>query len=321
MDDHSPAWRGARRVLVQTAVILMAVASRTYILFAVLGIWNRLFGGWASLFFCYAGSRNYIASYAPPMAEELLRWAPTPIAVLMQDGQRGLVVGAAVTEAEFLDPANAAAFRKLRLRLALAAKLMGVSRVSLAGILPSVLRDDDVLDIPDTRPVVAAAVLHAVGEVVDQRFGGVAPPIILLGGAGHVGRPTTDLLRQSGYLCQVVDPRDGTRRLPEGLRGQDALLVDISRFGAIGQHIADMWPELVVLNETFPRPKAAHRAAMQAAGVDLYHVAGVKGSVQPPLPFGYENAVPCCAAHTPPGAGEAEVVLLATGQRAAGPVD
>ena len=291
MEDVRPAWSLSRRVVVKSLALALAIASRTYLPYALLGVWNRAFGGWRSVFFCYAGSRNYIASYAAPMAVKLFRWVPSPIGVLTHNGARGLVLAAPVTETEFLDPANARSFRRLQRRLRLIARLTGVEAVNLAGILPGVLRDDEILDLPDIRATVAAVVRAAVGELVREL------PIILLGGAGHIGRPTGEALRADGLDVHVVDPRHGRQALPEALDGSPCLLVDVSRRGVIGDYIPQMWPALVVLNETFPRPASAHVDAMTAKGVEVYHLSGVAGSIYPPLPFGYENAVPCCAAH------------------------
>ena len=157
----------------------------------------------------------------------------------------------------------------------------------------------------------AVVVRAAVGEMVRERFGGQAPPIILLGGAGHVGRPVGETLWTAGHDVHVVDPRHGRRELPVALRGSPCLLVDVSRRGVIGDYVPQMWPGLVVLNETFPRPASAHVDAMTAAGVDVYHLSGVAGAIFPPLPFGYENAVPCCAAHGVGDRPDVRIVRLA----------
>lgn len=311
MSDTRPAWTRSRRLLIKLAVSLLAIGSLTYAPFALLGLWNRVFGGWRSIFFCYAGSRNFISSYAGGPLVDQFRWRPSPIGVLSQGGARGLVLAAPVTEADFLDPANAEHFARLRRRLKRVAWLVGAERINMAGILPGVLRDDDIIRAPDTRSIVVAAVVDAIDEIIAARFGGIAPPVIVLGGGGYVGAPVTGALRARGLDCHVVDPKQGARRLPDVLTGRPALLLDISRHGVIGGYIPDMWPGLVVLNETFPRPATANTQRMRDGGVDVYHISGVAGAVTPPLPFGYENAVPCCAAHRPPERGEARIVLLA----------
>ncbi|MEM9269407.1 MAG: hypothetical protein AAGA78_10775, partial [Pseudomonadota bacterium] len=154
LDDVSPAWGGLRRVALKSVLVVSAIACCTYIPYLVLGLWNRVFGGWHSVFFCYAGSRNFISSYAPAAAVDLFRWRPSPIGIMRQNGKFGCVLAAPVTEAEFLNPKNKDAFRRLRERLRRIAWCLGVEQVSLAGILPGILRQDDVLNSIDTRAVV-----------------------------------------------------------------------------------------------------------------------------------------------------------------------
>ncbi|MEM6661750.1 MAG: hypothetical protein AAF666_06190 [Pseudomonadota bacterium] len=297
MDDSRPSWGRARRTAIQIPLVIMAIFSRIYVTYALIGLWNRCFGGWRSIFFCYAGSQNFVSHYAPPGTEALIRWVPSPIGFLDHNGARGLVIAAPVSESDFLDPANERAFRRLRKRIRLIARLMGVKTVNLAGILPGILRDDDILDIPDTRATIAAAVNAAGVKMTECCFDGARPPVILLGGAGYVGAPTAELMWRDGFDVHIVDTRTGKAELPAILRGRRCLLIDISRRGVIADYIPQMWEGMVVLNETFPRPSGRHTLEMSLAGVDVFHLSGLKGSIVPPLPFGYENAVPCCAAH------------------------
>ena len=95
MEDARPAWSRPRRVIVKSVTLAMAVLSRTYLPFVILGLWNRTFGGWQSIFFCYAGSRNFIASYAAPTAATLFRWVPSPIGILSPQWSPGPRAGRA----------------------------------------------------------------------------------------------------------------------------------------------------------------------------------------------------------------------------------
>lgn len=310
MDDFSPSLNGLRRFVLKSLVMTAAIACCTYVPYVLIGLWNRSFGGWKSVFFCYAGSKNYTSSYAPRFAVDAFRWRPSPIGILKQDGEMGLVIASPVTEADFLNPANAKKFKALQRRLQWIVRLIGAKQLSLSGILPSVLRDSSTLKVADSRPVVAETVCQAVDQVVRDCFDGKVPALIILGGKGFVGDPTTRALRAQGHDCHVVDPKVRRQHLPEGLSGSQAILIDISRYGAIESYIPQMWSGLVVLNETFPRPSSRNIRSMQAMGIDVYHISGVAGSVRPPLPFGYENAVPCCAAHAPPAPGTARILKL-----------
>ncbi len=287
-----------RRVAIKAAVFVLAVLSLTGVTYWAIGVWNRRRGTWASVFYCYAGSTKFIDSYAPPGTVALFRWRPSPIGVLCQDGRLGVVLASPVTEAEFTDPANAAQFLRLQRRVARIAQLMRVETVNMAGILPGILAHSNALAVHDSRPVVVAAVAQAVAEVLAKALpDGSARDVVVLGGAGRIGRAVCAALTKDGYTAHPVDPRSGVQSLPIALQGKPCLLVDIARKGAIRAYIPQMWPGLVVLNEVFPCPSRRDVQLMTDKGVAVYHLAGVHGRVIPPLPHGYENAVPCCASH------------------------
>lgn len=311
MDDSAPAWPIARRIGIKAVILVTGLLCLTHLPYVVVGLWNRAFGGWRSVFLCYAGSPNFVATYAPGGIARWFLWRPSPIGILRQDGALGLVMATPMSEQDFLDPANAAAFRHLRIRLRRIAWMLGVEQINLAGILPSTIPADDVLQIRDSRPVVVAAVCTATRQMSKTiARHGTSVPIILLGGAGYVGAPAAAELQALGYDVHIVDPKAQQSALPKILHGRTALLIDISRKGVIGDYIDQMWPGLIVLNETFPRTSRKHVGQIQSAGVELWHLSGVAGRVTPPLPFGYDNAVPCCAAHVGPPDAPVRIVRL-----------
>ena len=292
----------------KAAVAVCALTSLTMVPYAILGLWNRLFGGWTSVFYCYAGSTQFIDTYAPGFLIGAFRWMPAPIGILKHEGTRGIVVASPVTEQHFLDPANADAFRKLQRRIRRIARLIGAKRISLTGILPSTIVDDGILKLPDTRPIVRRAVCAAVQRIVHERFAGDWPPILLIGGAGHIGVPIAASLRQGGATVHVIDPREPDPDIPRHLHGTRCLILDCSRKGVIETYANQMWPGMVLLNEVFPRPSRHVVDLLSEKGVECWHLSGLAGSVVPPLPHGYENAVPCCAAHG--ASGTPDVVLM-----------
>ncbi|MEM7268049.1 MAG: hypothetical protein AAF401_02220 [Pseudomonadota bacterium] len=304
-EDRAPDHGKLARMALQTCLFLTAVAGMTLAPYVLLGLWNRLFGGWRSVFFCYAGSPNFISTYAPPWMVDPLRWRPSPLGVLSQSGTRGLVLAAPVTEAEFLDPANAEKFATLQRRLWRIARILGVQDVNMAGILPSVLKDEDIRP-RDSRAVVAAAVDAAARKVAQENFK-TPPPIILIGGAGHVGAPTADRLREWAEV-HVIDPKLGSEVIPQ-LEGP-ALVIDIARRGVLTGYLDQLRPGWTVLNETFPQPSRTLVSQLRARGIDVWHLSGLKGRITPPLPFGYADAVPCCAAHEAGDPVEVRVVRL-----------
>jgi hypothetical protein len=220
------------------------------------------------------------------------------------------VLASPVTEGEFLDPANGAEFRRLQHRLARIARLMRVDAINLAGILPGVLANQGALIVNDSRPYVVRAVTAAVERMLDDHLPSGTRDVILIGGAGYVGRSVTAALRARGLCCHVVDPKLQTDALPDRLRGQPCLLVDIARQGVIARYVPQLWPGIVVLNETFPGPSRRLVRQMAARGVKVFHLSGVAGTIIPALSHGYEKAVPCCAVHEQSVQPEVRIVAL-----------
>ena len=162
--------------------------------------------------------------------------------------------------------------------------------------MPGVIKKDGILKLPDTRPIVQRAVSSAVARVRDAHFN-APPPILVIGGAGHIGLPITKALLESGAEVHVIDPREGERTLPAQLHGRPVLVLDCSRAGVLGTYVDQMWPGMVVLNEVFPRTPRTVVEQLSEKGIPCWHLSGLTGSIFPPLPHGYENAVPCCASH------------------------
>lgn len=285
-----------RMWLLKAGTGISAVLALLWLPYLAIGAWNRLAGGWRSVFFCYAGSRQFIDSYAGFGVERFFLWRPVPIAVLHHNGAWGLVIASPMSEADFLNPDNAAAFARLQRRIRRIASLIGAREINLAGILPSVLRHGRILPIPNSRHTIVAAVAEATQQVAADTLP-CGAPIIVIGGAGYIGGPLTERLLGAGHTVEVVDPSAGRAHLPEAYRGQPALVVDAARKGVLETYVDQMWPGLVVLNETFPRPSRTLTGRLAARGVSVWHLSGLVGRVIPPLPHGYENAVPCCAAH------------------------
>lgn len=277
---------------------LISLPSRTYLPFVIIGIVNRLLPKFRSLFYCYAGSRAYTETYVPKSLVSAFRWFPVPIALLQQNGEYGLVVASPLSEGEFLDPTNSKEFARLQKRLGFIAWILNVDQVNLAGILPGVVDRYDLLKPRDTREITTNAVWGAVKRLIDERFNGKTVPVVVIGGAGRIGLTITDHLSAKGFEVHILDPRRGTECMPKALVGHECLVVDVSRKGVINKYIGQMWAGMVVLNEVFPRPARGVARKLEAKGIEYWHLSGLSGWIVPPLPHGYENAVPCCAAHS-----------------------
>jgi hypothetical protein len=302
-----------RDIGLKVAIGVSALVSFTGFTYWAIGLWNKRRGTWTSVFFCYPGSRNFVTSYALPGADLLVRWRPIPIGVMQQNGEWGLVVAASVTEDDFLDPANAAQFKVLQQRLAQMAERMHVDTINVAGILPGVLKQTGGLAVNDTRATVVRAVVSAVALMRAEHLSPDVNDVIVLGGAGRIGSDVVTALRDQGWVCHVIDVAHGATDFPDHLHGQPTLLLDIARKGAIADYIPNMWPEIVVLNEVFPRPSRKLVRLMEDRGVRVFHLAGVAGKITPPLPHGYEAAIPCCAARPVEGNYDVRIIPVGSG--------
>ena len=302
MERPHPTGRRMSRLAIRLAVLALAVLSLTRIPYLVIGLWSRVSGrGPRSVFFCYAGSREFVASYGLGRTADLFRWQPSPIGILSQGGEWGIVLASPVTERDFLDPANRVLFGRLLDRISLIARLSGAREINLAGILPGAVAGAFPIKARDGRPLVIRALTEAIATISATRFAGSRPPVILFGGAGRIGRALRQAPDMANSVVHVVDPADGASASLSDLRRELAagpvLLVDLSRKGALAASADQLWPGCVVLNETFPRPSRALVARLAGRGVEVWHLSGLAGRVWPELPHGYEDAVPCCAAH------------------------
>lgn len=299
---------GLRNLGLKLIVGLVALACLTGLPYRLIGLWNRRHRSWTSVFFCYAGSRNFINSYALPGIEGFFRWRPSPIGVMRQNGEWGLVMASPMTEEDFLDPANAKAFGMLQYRLARTARILGVEVINVAGILPAVLKQSTEMEVNDTRETVVQAVVSAVACMRRTYLEEGVNDVIVLGGAGRIGSGVVTALRQQGWICHIVDVAHGPAAFPNHLSHKPVLLLDIARKGAIADYIDGMWPQIIVLNEVFPCPSRHLVKRMAERGVRVFHLAGVAGKITPPLPHGYENAIPCCAARPIQGAYDVRII-------------
>ncbi len=292
-------WAGALRFLRRICIGLAALVSRSYVPYLILGLMNRLMRfPIRSSFLCYAGSARYARHYSSKWMENWFKWLPTPIAVFRQGRGWGIVFATPMTEKDFMSPDNRKNLTGLLSRLEFINKLAGIEKLSLAGTLPSFLTkigfSSDASEVL-SKPV--KVIQQAVTHVVDVESLSPDVPVILLGGKGQLGSRLHDQLKSQRTNVYVVDIQDGGKQLPAELFGKCALMIDLSRSHVIKAYIDQMWSELIVINETFPEPTRGVVSALRRKGIKVYHISGVSGLVIPSLPFGYKNAVPCCAIH------------------------
>jgi hypothetical protein len=122
-------------------------------------------------------------------------------------------------------------------------------------------------------------------------------PLIVLGGAGFIGRRLVAQYRAQGRVVYVVDPLGAAEdHWPSALTGQVVMVLNLTRKYALESYEPLMWAGMVLLNEVYPAPSSALVQALAARGVSSYHVVGVCGWAIPSFPASYAGAIPCCAA-------------------------
>lgn len=293
-----------RLELRRTGVALLSLVSRAWFPFFLLGAFNRVARQFDSVFFCYAGNHRYAEHYSWPRHRSWLLWFPSIIGVFKQGGRWGLICASPVTENEFMKSANAHSLARLCKRLETVRKIIGARQLSMAGMLPSFLARSNSTSTPCTD-YTAHAIRQAVNKVRHQYLRGRSHGVVILGGAGRVGRTLHAMLREDGIDADVVDTALSDSTAYPSARTA-ILLIDVSRHGAVERHIESLPPGSVIVNDVFPEPRSQVLEQLRVRQIGLVHLSGVTARVIPSLPLGYQGAVPCCAIHAPDSA---ELVL------------
>ena len=144
------------------------------------------------------------------------------------------------------------------------------------------------------------AVLQALSKVKSAEGLPQDVPVIVLGGEGFIG----SALRMSGngnfYSFDALEEKRFLA-FSEKMKGEPAVLLNITKKGALGSYTPYIWPGVVVLNEVYPEPNGKEVAEIKTMGASCYQIIGVKGKAWPKFPRGYEGGIPCCASFLPDG--------------------
>jgi len=230
--------------------------NRAWIL-TLFGAANSRLGILSTVFLTYPGSEEYASYFLPPDKVHAARWTPIIVGLYRQRSLWGLSMAVANTESEFRDPANRGQIRRLVEKMEDVRTRTGARHVSYAGVLPGVLfrlrlRQEAIETVATCRLLAAAIanVRRAMNYPDDVS-------IVLLGGAGFLGRRLRAYLRADGVY--VVDLGLRWRKgLPfESHSGRPAIVVNLASCAALEQQASTMAPGLVVINEAYPEPSLA----------------------------------------------------------------
>jgi len=227
-----------------------------------------------------------------------MAWLPWPAGIFRQNGKWGLMTVISSLEDDFTDPGNVENLKTLLNRTERIRQLLGAKQKTFAGILPGVMYMKRLIRKSVEAEVTVQAVLQVERELKSQIDYPSDVPLIILGGRGFIGK---SLLRSlNGRKAYCVDANgDGNKAnmgaWPSHLKGQKAILVNLTRKAVLANYLHLFWPELVLVNEVYPEPKPGEIQELTARGSAAFHIVGLKARSYPKLPRAYQGGIPCCA--------------------------
>jgi len=263
--------------------------------FWILGVLNRRFQFMESVFVVYPATEKYALAYVYKRHLDKMRWTPYIGGIIFQDGKMQIMFVISSTEKEFNDSDQRENLKEMVARVDKIRKLLAAPNKRFAGVLPGILLSRKLINSSVEIDVTVEAVILALEDVENQR-GYRNVPVIVLGGKGFIGRKLTERLNQSGVKTYCVDI-NGSLNWPGHLRGEAAIVINVTRKAVLSKYLPYFWKELVLINEVYPEPGDQELSQLRKIGSDSFHVTGVKAKALPPFPRAYAGGIPCCGAH------------------------
>lgn len=268
------------------------------VVFSVIGWFNKKLNLITTVFVAYPATEEYALAYVYPRHRHIMRWSPWPAGIFRQNGKWGLMTVISSTEKDFTNPDNIENLRAFVARTEKIRSLIGASQKTFAGVLPGIMYAKRIISEAIEADVTVEVLLKAEAEVKRAEKYPEDVPIIVLGGEGFIGSRLVDKL--AGREVYSIDLNGSgssdPASWPNHLRGQKAVLVNITRKAALCDYLDFFWPELVLLNEVYPEPGKREIEKLRQIGSPAYHVVGVIAKSYPSFPKAYAGGIPCCAA-------------------------
>lgn len=265
--------------------------------FKSIGWFNQRFDFLHSIFVAYPASEEYALAYVYPRHRNKMRWQPWPVGVFRQNGKWGIMMVISSIEKDFNNPDNVGELRDLVTRTEHIKYLTNASQKTFAGILPGVLFFNQIIRDTIEADVTVDAVLKAEKQVRDELHYPEETPLIILGGKGFIGRRVVKKLNHREVYCVDLNHREIDLSLwPSHLEKRQSILVNLTKRSALTHYLELFWPQLVLLNETYPEPTEIEISSLTKIGSPVFHVVGVAAFSVPPFPKAYKGGIPCCAA-------------------------
>ncbi len=282
-------------------ILLISLLVNNIIVLGVIGLLNRKFHFLETIFVAYGAVEDYALAYFYPWHMRFMKWNPWPVGFFRQNNRWGIMFGITATEKDFYKDDdsihNNAELTYLVEKTEQLRLLLGAEQKTFAGILPGVLFARKIVTNTPEIDVTLKAVIDA--EVKLRMLLGYPDdtPLIILGGKGFLGRKLMQHLEGRELYCVDADGHNvNLNSWPKGIEGKKAILINVTRKTVINNYIHLFWPELVLLNETYPEPSKEELKGLNRKGCSAYHVVGVEAVSYPRLPRVYKGGIPCCAA-------------------------
>ena len=271
--------------------------------YALIGLVNRLSGGrLVTVFLEYPATHEYVSALTFPRYALRARWNPRLAGIYSPGpGKWGLILAVSSLEADLIDPENIRNLHGILDRVEKVKHLVGAKHIALAGLLPSILREQNLHQSGNERDQVAAIVEQAIYETVSRAGLQSEDPVILLGGAGYIGTAVHERLRNNcDHPLISIDTKtsESHSQMIQQLaphNNQPVLLVNVARNKVLDMFLPQLWSQLVILNEVFPAADRSMRTRLGDMGIAYYHLAGIRGFALPKFAGPYAGAIPCCA--------------------------
>jgi len=250
-----------------------------------------------SVFLLYPARKEYADALAYQWHQRRFSWHPGLVGLYRQGGRYGLIFGIPNLEDDIRAEENAPRLLGLMSRMEAAQRSVGATRKVFAGILPSMFARNGIENehLAEQRYLTARAVMQALDQVMMMYGLGPDVPILVLGGRGYIASEVLRLCQDRRVRSIDVAELDEFHRFVDECGGQPAVVLNLTKSGALLDYARELWPGAIVLNEVYPEPSSTELAELEARGAVCYHIVGVEGRAWPPFPRAYRGGIPCCA--------------------------
>ncbi len=271
--------------------------------FKILGWLNKYAEFLSIIFVAYPATKGYASKYAYPKYHKYIKYTPYIIGVFKQNGKWGLNMAISGKESDFINKDTGKIYLKsLYFRTEEIRRLTMANQKNFAGILPGLMFMNRIVSEVPEADVTVDVIIKAEKIVRELEKYSLETPLIILGGKGFIGRRLIKALKSvdnnRSIIIVDINNSSGTnlKAWPSELKGEKAILINLTRKSVLFHYISLFWPDLILLNEVYPEPDENELELLRQNSITAYHVVGVKAKSFPAFPKGYKGGIPCCAA-------------------------